>query len=107
MPMYSFECVDHLWDEIRTVEDRDTFAVCPECGRSGERILTVAAIHAFAEYADENLADKHSGEPYIVKSPASREKRRKELGLTGDAPISDRAKETKDYNAKRPVSISG
>ena len=106
MPSYSYECEHHLWEEVRTIEGRNDPATCPECGQTGHKIMTAPAIHCELGYYDENLSDKFSSEPYYVSSPRDRERRRTELGLTGDAPISDRAKETKDYNKKRPVSMS-
>jgi putative FmdB family regulatory protein len=105
--IYEYECGKHRWEDIRTVEERNAPSVCPECSALGHKVMSTPALHVELGYYDENLADKHSGEPFYVSSPGARERRRKELGLTGDAPISDRAKETKKFNDKRPVSISG
>lgn len=92
MPLYSYGCLNHSWDEARPVAGRDALATCPKCGAIGVRQLTAAVVHGFEEYTDENLAADGSGEPYHVKSREHLKQRRKDLGLVDPGP-SQRAKD--------------
>lgn len=92
MPLYAFQCGKHYWDDMRLVSERDDPAYCPACQKVGERVLTTPVIHGFEPYADENLSDSET--PYIVRSRADRERRRKELGLADFGP-SQRARDMK------------
>lgn len=87
MPLYAFKCAcGHEWDESRLVADRNRPTPCPMCRAEGVRILVPPTIHGFTEYADENLSAEGDAKPYVVKSRADRERRRKELGLCDPGP---------------------
>jgi putative FmdB family regulatory protein len=44
MPIYEYECPDckHIMEEIRTTWGRDDLAVCPVCGGTMERKVSVS-----------------------------------------------------------------
>ena len=45
MPIYEYECdCGAAFDSIRPIADRDKAAACPECGRSGRRVMSLPNI---------------------------------------------------------------
>lgn len=91
--------------------NRDDASTCPTCGQAGQRTITAPVVHAFEDYADENLADPHDGTPFVVTSKGAREQRRKELGLHDPGP-SDRSKDIRLASQRKrqtflPSSLKG
>lgn len=106
MPLYAFQCsAGHQYDQIRFVDHRNQLSMCPKCGGLGNRLIVAPAVHGFTEYADENLSGEGDAKPYVVKSRADRERRRKELGLCDPGP-SLRARDIQKEARRQAHSVS-
>lgn len=57
------------------------------CGGVAHRVISLPVVRGDGEeYADENLSDPGSGEPFIVRGEAHKRQRLKELGLAQKEP---------------------
>jgi len=56
---YTYKCLNnHIWDEVREVDDRDNCATCMECEMYGKRIFNVPHVRWKGVWPHKDKSDE-------------------------------------------------